>query len=206
MRLIRNILRLGAALVALLASGCGFNNSVVSLDYRPDLGQRLHGPHIVGAGHFSDLRRMSAFNLGTVSSPIGTPMETLSTRVPVDEIVSNAFGRGLSVRGMLVPAKSATYLITGEILYLQAEQFVHPTATAQIRVNLVRVDDGKIVFSQVYQAVRQGPAYLPGSGSPVPVLTELMSRALQNVVDTALDSPGLRKGLHRSSGYPTRRW
>ena len=199
MRLIRKILRPCAALAVLLASGCGFNNSVVSLDYRPDLGQGLPGPRVVGSGRFSDLRRSGDYNLGTVRSPIGTPMETISTRVPVENIVRNAFGRGLSARGMLAPLNSAPYLISGEILDLQAEQYVHPTATVRLRVNLVRADDGRIVFTRVYEAVRQGDAYIPGTGSPVPVLRELMSRALQNIVDEALDSRGLRNQLTRSS-------
>jgi hypothetical protein len=200
MRLSRTILRLGgAALLTLLAASCGFNNTVVSLDYRPPP-SRTHGPAIVGAGSFADLRRIGYYNLGTIRSPIGTPMETISTRVPVENIVRNAFSRGLVARGMLAPLNSASYLVTGEIIDLQIEQYVHPTATARLRVNLVRPDDGRVVYSEVFESVLQGNAYMPGSGSPVPELRELMSRALQNVVDGALDSPHLRRKLEHSSG------
>lgn len=198
MILIRNILRItGAALLVLLASSCGFNNTVVSLDYQPGLGQRLPGPRIVGAGRFGDFRRQGQYNLGSVHSPIGTTMETISTRVPVENVVRNAVSRGLSVRGMLAPLNSATYLVSGEILELNAGQFVHPTATVRLRINLVRAEDGRIVFTHVYQTMLQGGAYIPGSGSPVPELRELISRALQNVVDQALDSRALRNKLGR---------
>jgi hypothetical protein len=201
MSLPRLTLRLGGvALFVLLAASCGFNNTIVSLDYAAPPNVK-RGPAIVGAGRFADFRRIGFYNLGTVRSPIGTPMETVTTRVPVENIVRNAFSRGLAARGMLSPLNSAPYLVTGEIVDLQVEQYVHPTATAQLRVSLAHADDGRIVFSQIFESVLHGDAYMPGSGSPVPELRELMSRALQNVVDGALDSPGLRHKLTRGSSY-----
>ncbi len=154
---------------------------------------------MVGSGRFSDFRRQGDYNLGTVRSPIGTPMETVSTRVPVENIVRNAFSRGLAARGMLAPLNSASYLVTGEIIDLQIEQYVHPGATARLRVNLVRPVDGRVVYSEIFESVLAGNVYIPGSGSPVPELRELMSRALQTVVDGALDNQGLRRKLERGS-------
>jgi hypothetical protein len=199
MILIRKLLPLCGAMAALLLSSCGFNNSVVSLDYQPELGQGLHGPQIVGVGRFGDFRREGEYYLGTVRSAIGTPMDTVNTRVPVSNIVRNAFSYALSSRHMLAPQKSAPYVISGEILEFEGIQILHPAARVRLRVNLVRVHDGHILFSQVYESRRNGPTYLPGSGSPVPAMTDLLSRVLQNVVDQALDDRTLRGKLKHAA-------
>jgi hypothetical protein len=177
---------------AALLTGCG--TSTVSLDYQPSLGQNIPGPRRVAVGRFADMRHENAYYLGEVRTPIGTPMERLSSRVPVDEVVRNAFSHGLSSRGMLA-ASGAPYVLTGEILDLRGDQVVRPAGYARIRVNLVRASTGQIVFSRVYSGERESAVYLPGSGSPVPVIRELISRALQDVVDRALDDRAMRERL-----------
>jgi len=201
MILIRKLLPLCGAIATLLLSSCGFNNSVVSLDYQPELGQGLHGPQVVGVGRFGDFRREGEYYLGTVRSAIATPMDTVSTRVPVSNIVRNAFSHALSSRHMLAPTDSAPYLISGEILEFEALQILHPDARIRIRVNLARAGSGHILFTQVYESRRAGPTYLPGSGSPVPAMTDLLSRVLQNVVDQAVDDRRLRSKLKQAEAY-----
>lgn len=202
MRLSPKLLCATASLLWLfLASSCGFNNSIVSLDYRPPA-HKTSGPRVVGAGRFADLRHQGDYNLGTVHSPIGTTMETLSTHVPVENIVRNGFARGLAARNMLSPLHAAPYLVTGEIHQMEVNQYVHPTASIRMRVNLVHAEDGHIVFSRVFEGYRQGDAYLPGTGSPVPAMSELMSRALQDVIDQALDSHGFRSKLGHAEAPP----
>lgn len=186
-----------AASTALLAlASCSSSNVPVSLDYQPQLNQGLTGPRVIAVGRFADMRRESgSYTLGTVRSPIGTPMETLTTRIPVEDVVRNAFMHGLSSRNMLTSRGESTFILTGELLELSCQQMIHPSASARVRVNLVRVGSGQILFSRIYQAEREGPTYHPGSGSPVPALRDLTSRVLQNVVDRALDDQQLRAKL-----------
>ncbi len=183
---------------ALSLASCGFNTSIVSLDYQPSLGQSLPGPRVVEVGQFADFRRLGEFSLGTVHTPFGTPLETINTRVPVAVVVRNAFAHGLSARKMLTPSGSATYILTGEVLEFECQQRVNPSSFASVRVNIVRAGSGQIVYSRVYQSARESEAYMPGSGSPVPNLREMASRALQNVVDRALDDRALRNRLTES--------
>jgi len=201
MILIRKLLPLGGAIAALLLSSCGFNNSVVSLDYQPELGQGLRGPQVVGVGRFGDFRREGEYYLGTVRSAIATPMDTVSTHVPVSNIVRNAFSHALSSRHMLSSLDAAPYVISGEILDFEAKQILYPEAHIRLRVNLARSGSGHILFTQVYESRRQGPTYLPGSGSPVPAMTDLLSRVLQNVVDQAVDDRRLRSKLKKAEAY-----
>ncbi|HSI65528.1 MAG TPA: hypothetical protein VLE43_20545, partial [Candidatus Saccharimonadia bacterium] len=140
------------------------------------------------------------YYLGTVRTPIGSPMERVNTRIPVEQVVRNAFAHGMTARGML-SGRGAPYVLTGEILDLHCDQVIRPAAYAKIRVNVVRISSGQVVFSRIYSGERENSAYLPGSGSPVPMLRELASRALQDVVDRALDDNALRARLSPSPPY-----
>lgn len=188
------LLRLSIALgLVSTLTGCG--STAVSLDYQPTLSQNIPGPRKVSAGRFADMRQENAYYLGEVRTPIGTPLERINSRTTVDEVVRNAFSHGLAARGMLSAPGSAPYIITGEILELHCDQVVRPAAYVRIRVNVVRASSGQIVFSRIYSGEREGGVYRPGSGSPVPMLRELSSRALQDVVDRALDDRAFRDRL-----------
>jgi len=171
------------------------NTTVVSLDYQPRRGQNIPGPRVVSIGKFADMRQETEFKLGTVRSAVGMPLETIKTRVSVDSMVRNAFAHGLKARGMLAAQSDGSYILCGEVLTLKCSQMLYPSASARVRVNLVREEGGRIVFSRVYESHRHGETYAPGSGSPVPTLADLTSRTLQNVVDQALDDQELRSRL-----------
>lgn len=186
--------------VTALLSSCV--SSQVSLDYQPRPGSILRGNSEFGVGQFTNLRREGSFYLGTVRMPLGAPVENVTTRTPVEQIVPNAFAHALEARGMLNGNDRAKYIVTGEILDLYCQQIVHPYGYARLRVNIIRAGSGQVVFSRVYTGERQSTAYRPGSGSPVPLLRELTSRALQDAVDAALDDREMRARVSsRSPGY-----
>lgn len=190
-------LHLVPAAAIMLLSGCAATQ--VSLDYQPTSAQIIKGSPIMSVGRFANARSEDSYYLGVVRTPIGTPVEYIQTRTPIEEIVHNAFSHACSARGMLTSPSKAKYVITGEVLDLYAQQLVRPYGYARIRVNIVKGSTGQIVFSRVYAGERQNPAYRPGSGSPVPGLRELVSRALQDAVDRAMDDPEMR-GRIQSGG------
>ena len=191
MKRAHRLLRLISSIaLAALVSSCV--SSQVSLDYQPRPGSILRGNPEFGVGQFTNLRREGPFFLGTVRMPIGTPVENVTTRTPVEVIVPNAFAHALEARGMLNGNDRAKYIITGEVLDLYCQQIVHPYGYARLRINIIRAGSGQIVFSRIYTGERQSTAYRPGSGSPVPLLRELTSRALQDAVDAALDDREMR--------------
>lgn len=183
--------------LALLASAC--TSSQISLDYQPSLAQVVPGSPHFAVGPFADTRGVSPYYLGKVSTPIGSPLEYIQTGTPANVIVRNAFSHALSARGMLTGPGRARFHITGEVLDLYCQQVVRPYGYARLRVNIVRAGTGQIVFSRVYAGERQSTAYMPGSGSPVPMLRDLTSRALQDAVDRALDDPEMRGRIHPSN-------
>lgn len=182
--------RIAPVMLAVVTSGCTM--SQVSLDYQPTLAQVVKGRPVLAVGRFTNSRGESAKYLGVVRTPIGTPLEYIYTRTSVEDIVRNAFTHACNARGMLTSTSSAQYIVTGEVLEVSCSQLVHPYGYARIRMNVVRAATGEMVFTRVYAGERQNAAYRPGSGSPVPALRELASRALQDAVDRALDDPEFR--------------
>ena len=193
------LVSLFASLSALLFLANCAATSQVSLDYQPRPGQMRKGAAEFTVGRFANMRKEGPYYLGTVRAPIGAPIENVGTRTPVEQIVANAFSHALDSRGMLTDPGREKYIITGEVLDLYCQQIVHPYGYARLRINVVRKGNGQLIYSRVYVGERQSTAYRPGSGSPVPLLRELTSRALQDAVDQALDDPEMRARLRSST-------
>ena len=186
-------LRGAPGVLALLLSACTY--SQISLDYQPTLAQVVKGRPILSVGRFMNSRGEDPYYLGVIRTPLGTPLEYIRTRSPAEEVVRNAFTHACNARGMLTSERGARFVITGEVLELSCQQLVHPYAYARLRMNVVKASTGELVFTRTYAGERQSAAYRPGSGSPVPVLRELASRALQDAVDRALDDPEFRSRI-----------
>lgn len=187
---------LGAA-ACLSLSSCR-NSSVVSLDYVPHPGRMIRGAPEFAVGEFKDKRKEQPQTLGHVRLPIGPMVDTIQTRLPVSDVVRNAFAYALESRGMLATDVKGRFIMTGEVHDLRSQLLVHPYGYARVRVNVVEAVSGRVIFTRVYEGERQSNAYRPGSGSPVPVLRDLTSRALQDAVDRALDDPGMRRQIGAS--------
>lgn len=190
-----------SALASLLLASCA-TTSQVSLDYVASPGQIRPGRADFTMRDFGDRRGTGPLELGTVRTQIGTPVEHVRTRIPANQIVTNAFAHGLDARGMLAPPQKARYAVTGEVLDLYCQMLVRPYGFARVRVMVLDADSGQVLSSGVFKGERQGPAYIPGSGSPVPMLRDLTSGALQDAVDRALDDPQMRNRLEGRSPMP----
>lgn len=186
---------LGAALLALLGLPACTTTTQVSLDYASQPGHVRPGRPDFTTRAFVDRRGMNAMELGIVRTQLGTPVEHVQTRVPVSDVVTNAFGYGLQTRGMLTSRAGSAFVISGEVLDLYCQLLVHPYGYARVRVTVMDANTGQILHSQVYTGERQSRFYVPGTGSPVPLLRDLTSGALQDVVDKALDDENMRARL-----------
>ena len=198
----RPILTFFLAPLVLLIAACS-STSQVSLDYVPSVGQMRPGSSEFSTRPFLDRRDVEPQYLGTVRTQIGTPIEHVQTKIPVSDVVTNAFGYGLQARSMLASTSSARYIITGEVLDMHCKLLVRPYGYAKIRVTVLDAASGQIIHTQIYEGERQSAVYVPGSGSPVPVLRDLASGALQDAVDRALDDPDMRARLSAPSNSPS---
>jgi len=197
----KSLLPIVTLLTAFALVSCS-TTSQVSLDYVPSPGHIQPGPQEFATRPFRDQREMGAMELGTVRTQIGTPLEYVQTKVPVSEVVTNAFGYGLQARQMLTSPRSARYVIAGDILDLYCQMLVRPYGYARVRVTVLDSATGQILHSHVYSGERSSSVYIPGSGSPVPLLRDLVSGALQDAVDRALDDSTLRSRLGSPPAQP----
>jgi hypothetical protein len=155
----------------------------------------LRGAPDFAVGEFKDKRGEDPQTLGHVRLPIGPTVDTIHTRLPVSDVVRNAFAYALEARGMLATEVKGRFILAGEIQDLRSQLLVHPYGYARIRVNVIEAVSGRVIYTHVYEGERQSTAFRPGSGSPVPVLRELTSRALQEAVDRALDDTRMRQRM-----------
>lgn len=198
----RLVLFLGCAVV--LAS-CT-TTSQISLDYASTPGHIKPGSPEFATQSFIDRRDVGTHDLGTVRTQVGTPVEFVQTRVPVADVVTNAFGHALQARGMLTPRSGARFIITGEVLDLHCKLLVHPYGYARIRLSVLEAATGRVLHTAVYEGERQSRAFVPGTGSPVPLLGDLASGALQDAVDRALDDPAMRSRVGARFGNGDGGW
>lgn len=191
----KSLLPFVALLGVLTLASCS-TTSQVSLDYASTSGHVQPGKPEFSTRPFRDERGMEPMELGTVRTQLGTPIEYVQTRVPVSDVVTNAFGHGLQARNMFSRPRNSRFIITGDVLDLNCQQLVRPYGYARVRVTVMDAASGQIIHSRIYTGERGSGAYVPGSGSPVPLLRDLVSSALQDVVDKALDDPELRSKLN----------
>lgn len=194
-----------ALFAASVISSCT-TTSQVSLDYVPNAGRTVQGFAEFTTQPFVDQRDLGPNELGTVRTQLGTPIENVQTRIPVAQIVTNAFGHALQSRRMLSAKSASRFMVTGEVLDLHCKLLVHPYGYAKLRVNIIEANTGRIVHSEIYEGERQSSAYIPGSGTPVPMLSDLASGALQDAVDRALDDPAMRAKIGGTRSIESSSW
>ncbi|MEZ5305091.1 MAG: hypothetical protein R3F11_31280 [Verrucomicrobiales bacterium] len=178
-----------------LTSCTSTTTSQVTLEYRPPLpGQVPKGAPVSAVGIFNDKRGGDgATYLGTVRDVTRGAFFDLNTRVPVAQVVANAFGHGMDARGMLTRRRNPRTVIAGDVLALYTQKLVRPYAEAKVRVVVIR-PGGQQLFARVFRAEAELPA-TPANQSDAESLRLLASQALAQVVNTALDDPQVRAAL-----------
>jgi hypothetical protein len=183
---------------SLLLTLTGCFSSQITLDYQPRPGMHVTGKPVATAGRFYDARGTGPFFIGHVDPSLSSAQETLFLRVPAEEAVRNAVLHALESRNLLKETGAAFY-IAGEVEELNCRMSSRPTASARVRVHVLDARTDRILFARTYGARRHAASWQPGFYDPVPVLRELASRALQDVIDQALDDPALRRVMRERS-------
>jgi uncharacterized lipoprotein YajG len=193
MRLLARI----AALVLTLGIVAGCVTDTVSLGYK-SVGQltAANSGTAVSVGSFVDHRGETPTWIGAVRGGFGNPLKTLQTDKPVSALVQMAFTDGLRARGLLATGAGA-YQIAGVINKLECSQYVRREAHAIIDVSVFD-PSGKQIFTQTYTADELEGSLMAlnvGVFGSVDTLRALAEKALNEVVDKALDDTALRNAM-----------
>jgi len=199
-RLMSNAKVLAISLAGLAITACSTNN--VGLAYKPSatiIAGDSTSP-AVSVGSFVDQRGETAAWIGAVRGGYGNPLKTLQVTASVSALVQTAFSDGLRARGLQASGGAHSYQISGVIKKLDCSQYVRREAHAVIDVAVFEASTGKQVFTQTYTADELEGSLLAlnvGAFGSVESLRALAEKALNEVVDKALDDTALRNAMHR---------
>lgn len=194
------ILGVSIAMLALMA--CSTND--VGLAYKssaPVPGADDAKSPTVSVGTFVDQRGEPATWIGAIRGGFGNPVKTLEVTPSVSSVVQTAFSEGLRARHLLAAEGAGSYQISGVIKKLDCSQYERREAHAVIDVNVSEVSPGKKLFSQTYTADElEGSAVALNVGvfGSVESLRAVAEKALDEVVDKALDDKALRNSMRPS--------
>jgi ABC-type uncharacterized transport system auxiliary subunit len=190
-------MRLLLAAAALSLAACQSTNPV-SMTYAPSpTVAPLPARTSVIAGGFIDDRREPAKWLGAIRGGYGNPLKVLEVEDSVAAMVRKAFADGLKARGAAAEGASR-YELRGSIRKFDCSQYVRREAHAVIEVTLVDTGSGRERFKRSYTSdVVDGSLLNLSTGifASVDELRQTAEKALREVVDKALDDPGLRDAL-----------
>lgn len=183
-------------LAVVTLAGCG--TTPVAINYKaPATAQQFTGASAAtSAGRFSDDRGEPPKWLGAIRGGFGNPLKVLEVEEPVAQMVQTAFSEGLRARG--AAKDNAKYELVGTIKKLDCSQYVRREAHGVIEVTVVQVAGGKQLFKKSYTAdLVDGSMVSLATGvfASTDDLRKVLERALQQIVDQALDDPQLRAAL-----------
>lgn len=177
-------------------AGCG--TSSAGLKYEGDTGPKVNlSGASISVGAFVDQRGETPTWLGVIRGGFGNPIKTIEGDRPVAELVRTGFTDGLKARGYQV-SPDAPVTLTGTVRRLDADQYVRREANAEIEVRLTRKGAATPAFERTYSANRvEGSALSLKTGifGSVEDLRAVLQKTLGEVIDKALDDPGLRAAL-----------
>lgn len=184
----------------LLITGCSTNS--VGLVYKPAVTPAAVGADsgTVSVRPFVDQRGEPAAWIGAIRGGFGNPLKTVEVSPSVAVVVETAFIDGVKARSLQPPSGSANFQISGVITKLDCSQYVRREAHVAIEVRVVDAISEKPVFTQTYTADELDGSLIAlnvGVFGSVESLRALAEKALNEVVDKALDDPALRSAIKK---------
>lgn len=145
----------------------------------------------------SDGRKHGPHWLGAIRGPFGSPLKTLNTPVPVEDVVESAFTKALEARGLLAQGRG-DYGLEVVINQFDCNQLVRREAHVRLHVSVVNFATGEQVYMQDVRINKVSGSLLTLDASyfaEVEDLRRVANQALQEAVDQSLDSPQLSNSL-----------
>ena len=185
------------ALVVLFLSGCSTNAVQLTYDTSAVASQPAAAASSVEIMSVGDNRTHDPYWLGAIRGGFGNPLKTLTTDVPVSNVVKNAFTDALKARGLLA-STSGVYGMQVVINQFDCNQVARREAHVRLNVSMVELASGRQIYANDIQVDRVTGSVITfdaGIFATVEDLRKLANQALQGAVDQALDDPQLNEIL-----------
>ena len=179
-----------AAIISLLLLGC---STPVSIGYAPAADSNItknFNPSVRVAA-FDDVRKNKGSDqIGSIRGGYGNPIYVLTVDQPVPQIVRDSFTHGLAARGLLADRNDAQFILAGQVIRLDCNQYMRPEAHADFVVTLTDIKTGKVVATTpIKRDAVEGFTFAVGVFGSSDELKALTNKVLQQAVDDSLDSP-----------------
>ena len=185
--------------MTVLAAGClflvsGCSSIEASFGYNPEPPVSLIDEDAEGIiiGQFSDRRGTRTHLLGSVPWTYYSVVSGIEAEQPVAHILRDVFIEAADDRGMLSESgQQARYQIYGQMTRLDGDDGVPATASIDLVIRLLDLEDNKDVYITEHKVETTAP---PESGYAFD-LVDIIERAINQVVAKSLDDPDLRAVL-----------
>lgn len=185
------------ALVVLFLSGCSTNAVQLTYDTSAVASQPAAAASSVEIMSVGDNRKHDPYWLGAIRGGFGNPLKTLTTDVPVKDVVENTFTAALNARGLLA-STGGVYGMQVVINQFDCNQVVRREAHVRLHISMVDLASGQQIYAKdfrVDKVVGSIGALDTAIFAAVEDLRKLANQALQEAVDQALDDPQFNETL-----------
>ena len=186
-----------ATLVVLFLSGCSTNTVHLTYNTSVVASQQAVTASSVEILSVSDSRKHASNWLGAIRGGFGNPLKTLTTDVPVKNVVENAFTAALKARGLLA-STGGVYGMQVVVNQFDCNQYVRREAHVRLHVSMVKLASGQQIYARdirVDKVTGSMITFNVGIFAAVEDLRKLANQALQEAVDQALDDPQFNRSL-----------
>ena len=135
--------------------------------------------------------------LGAIRGGFGNPLKTLTTDVPVKDVVENTFTAALNARGLLA-STGGVYGMQVVINQFDCNQYVRREAHVRLHISMVELASGQQIYAKDIRVDKVAGSIVTldaGIFAAVEDLRKLANQALQEAVDQALDDPQFNETL-----------
>ncbi len=184
-------------LVVLILGGCSNNTVQITYDTSAVASQPAVAANSVKILSVSDGRKHGPHWLGAIRGPFGSPLKTLNTPVPVEDVVENAFTTALKARGLLA-STGGDYGMEVVINQFDCNQLVRREAHVRLHVSMVEFATGQQIYVADIRIDKVSGSLITFDASifaAVEDLRTVANQVLQEAVDQALDDPQLTETL-----------
>ena len=160
---------------------------------------------IVMVGSFQDRRKFESNYLGAIRGGFGNPLKTLTTPIPVSEVVRESFRDGLAARGLLSQSADAPYTLSGVVEQYDCNQVGRREAHAKILITVTETASGRQLMSEQFRRDKVTGSMITfdaGVFASTDDLRVVAADVLQQVVDDALDSWSFQQVVKRPLPAP----
>jgi hypothetical protein len=188
----RNSIRpLLTALVVLFLSGCSTNAVQLTYDTSAVASQPAAAASSVEIMSVGDNRTHDPYWLGAIRGGFGNPLKTLTTDVPVRDVVENTFTAALNARGLLA-STGGVYGMQVVINQFDCDQYIDLEAFVRLHISMVELASGQQIYAKDIRVDKVAGSIITldaGIFAAVEDLRKLANQALQEAVDQSLDDP-----------------